>query len=201
MKCEKGSALITVILIILIITTVGLAGMLFMNIENTISGNDRYQKEALYLAEVGLKAGEAKIAQIGVSQITGLLQYSNANNDIPPSLDDCTGVDYLGTVLTDTSANPLYNIPVHYNTGASGSGDRTGYYSVYVRNNKRDSAGSPTIDADGYIDIISVGMVKDSSGNVKFQKILSEEFYQGKATSGKGGQIGGSTANTNTQEF
>lgn len=203
MNAQRGSALITVILVILVLTMVGLSIMLYMSIEDTISGNDRFQKEATYLAEVGLREGEAKMATTGVAQITTLLQYSDANNQVPPTLDQCTGVQYLGTVLTDASNSPLYNKTIAYNvTSSNTGGDRTGYYSVYVRNNKTDTAGSPTIDQDGFVDIIAVGNVKDTSGRITYQKILAEEFFLGSANNASlGPQIGGSSASTNAQSF
>ncbi len=203
MNAQRGSALITVILVVLVLTMVGLSIRLFMGIEDTISGNDRYQKEATYLAEVALREGEAKMATVGVAQITPLLQYSNANNQVPPTLAQCQGTQYLGTVLTDSSNSALYNKTIAYNVTSSNSGgDRVGYYSVYVRNNKQDYAGSPTIDQDGYIDILGVGTVKDTSGRIAYQKILCEEFFLGSANSGTlGPQIGGSSAGTNAASY
>lgn len=199
MKEERGSALITVILVVLVLTMVGLAALFFMTVEDTISGNDRLQKEALYLAEVGLRAGETRMATVGVAQITTLLQYSNPNNQVPPLLRDATGYQYLGTVLTDTSNQPLYSVAVTYTTEGQ---PRVGYYSVYVRNNPNDTAGSPTQDADGIIDIVSSGVVRTPNGDVSAQKVVSEEFFLGSAQgSTLGPQKGGYQSGQNVQGF
>jgi Tfp pilus assembly protein PilX len=201
MRTEKGAALISVILVVFVLTMVGLAVMLFMNIEDTISGNDNRQKEALYLAEIGLRQGEQKIAATGTSQITSLLQYSNAHNQVPPSLSQCTGTSYLGTVLTDTSNQPLYMIKTTYSPGVTGVGAGFGYYSVYVRNNRQDPSGSVTIDHDGYVDLVSQGILLDANGNIQYQKILSEEFFLG-STGGAGGPtIGQNPGNTNALSY
>lgn len=204
MRREKGSALITVILVVLVLTMVGLAALYYMTIEDTISGNDRYQKEALYLAEVGLRAGEARMAGIGVAQINSLLTYVNANNSPPPGspiplLTQATGYQYLGAVLTDAGNQPLYNISITYTTEG---GPRTGHYSVYVRNNPNDTAGSWTDDRDGRVDVIASGVVTSPSGAIVAQKVLSEEFFLGSAQgSTLGPQKGGYSSGQNVQQF
>lgn len=200
MANERGSALVTVILVVLVLTMVGLAALLFMTVEDTISGNDRYQKEALYLAEVGLREGELRMGDPPGGGIDELLQYTHAANDVPLSLDDCVGYQYLGTVLTDTAGQPLYNVAVQY-MGAGGSVDRTGFYSVYIRNNRQDGAGSATLDADGYVDILSVGTVQDPNGRILFQKILAEEFFLGQAGSGQVLQKGVTAGGTGSATY
>lgn len=198
---EKGSALVTVILVVLVMTMVGLAAMLFMTVEDTISGNDRYQKEAFYLAEIGLRAGESVLSSVGVSQITTLLQHNDTHNQIPVIWPgDAKGFTYLGTVLYTPTNTAMYMVPVAYSstTGLP----RTGYYNVYVRNDRMDTAGSATIDANGRLDMIAVGVVQGPSGNVQYTKILEEEFFLGSAQgSTLGPQIGGYQSNQNVQSY
>jgi len=196
MPKEKGSALITVILITLVLTMVGLAAMLFMSVEDTISGNDRYQKEALYLAEVGLRAAEAKCASLPIDEtvIDAQLGYPDTYLTRPGNLDECRGYQHPGVALTSITGasagngyigtTPLYMQAVRYNpTGATQ--DRFGYYSEYVRNNPEDTAGSATLDRDGIVELVSIGTVVDAQGNIKYEKILAEEFNIAASASGE----------------
>ena len=212
MRKEKGSALITVILVTLVLTMVGLAAMLFMSVENTMSANDQGQKEALYLAETGLRAAESKIGSLPVdssiinSQLEGN-SYSTDGTTAPQSLQYCTGYAYPGVVLTSVSASPgsqafgpnfLASVPVSY-TPLGSTSDRTGYYTVYIRNNPQDYSGSCTIDGDGFVEVVSVGQVL-AAGQVKYEKILQETFFLGLGGQGtnwvlqKGLNAGGTNA-------
>lgn len=201
MSSQKGAALISAILVVLVLTMVGLAILLFMNVEDTISGNDRSQKAALYLAEIGLRQGEQKIASTGASQITSLLQHQNTHNNVPPSLSQCSGTDYLGTVLTDAANQPLYLVSEQYSPGVSGAPADRGFYSVYVRNNRQDPSGSTTVDNDGYVDIVSQGILLDGAGNIQYQKIVSEQFFLGSSGGSSGGTYGGNQGNTNSSSY
>lgn len=204
MRRESGSALITVILVVLVLTMVGLAAMFYMNVKDTMSGNDRYQKEALYLAEIGLRQGEAVILGTATSSLTGLVAgHGNSNDEIPPTLADCTGLvdshgnPNLGAVIYN-NGSPLWQVPYYYNaTGTNPTGDRVGYYTVYARNNKLDNSGSSTIDSDGIVDIIAIGIVEAPGGAVKYTKILEEEFNLAGASTGQA-QVGSNAGNTNT---
>ena len=66
MRHEKGSALITIVLVVFVLTMVGIAGVLYMTVEDRISGNDQILKGALYAAENGLRRGERIITDEGI---------------------------------------------------------------------------------------------------------------------------------------
>ena len=61
MRNQKGSALITVVLVVFVLTMVGIAALFFMSTEDRISGTDRLQKAAFYAAETGMRWGERSV--------------------------------------------------------------------------------------------------------------------------------------------
>jgi hypothetical protein len=202
MKNEKGSALIAVILVVLVLTMIGLAATFYMSMEDRISQNDRLYQEALHAAEVGLKQGEQIISRTVTNTTlnTALDPASHSNylhNDEPSSQADLVGTDHLGTVLFDSisGGNPLYNVSA---SGASTLGFQE-QYTVYIRNNANDynPASDSTkfyVDHDGRVNIISRGSVVLGNGQEVAVKILAEQVYFGVASVKPGqfrfGQLG-----------
>ncbi len=170
MKKERGSALIVVILVVLVLTMVGIAGLLFMNVEDRLSGNDQQQKASLYAAESGMRFGEKLILNVsGSSGIDALLNYSGAVPKLSPP-----GGGYQAVILTN-GATTLYDVPLP-STGATGAL----HYSLYVRNNADDpsTAPSPTIDGDKKVNLISVGEFSDPTGRT-IRSVTEEQISIG----------------------
>jgi hypothetical protein len=55
---SRGAALISVLLVILLLTVIGLGVAYFTQVEDRLAGNDRTAKTSFYAAEAGLKVGE-----------------------------------------------------------------------------------------------------------------------------------------------
>jgi len=185
MRAERGSALITVILVVFVLTMVGIAGVLYMTMEDKLSGNDKLTQTALYAAEMGLRVGETQVrsAMSLPAGADGLLTGSTVSYDPPGG--GYTAVS-LGTLY--------YQQPVALPTGVPG----TVTYSLYVRNNGEDPApASATHDNDLKINLIAVGTVSGPSGR-SITKVLEEQMFIGGAGGGerlmKGGNIGGTGA-------
>lgn len=185
MNRERGSALVVIVLVVFVLTMVGIAGVLYMTMEDRLSGNAKLTQEALYAAEIGLRAGESQVGATcatGSPAITALLTGSTTYQ--PP------GAGYLSYSLGTSYQNVSVPMP-------SGARDAA-TYSIYVRNNIDDLAGSSqTSDADQRINIIAVGTVNDPTGR-GITKILEEQMFVGGAGGGerlmKGGNQGGTGA-------
>lgn len=209
MKREKGSALITVILVVLVLTMVGLAAALYMTMEDRISQNDNLMKAAFHAAQAGLRQGEAIVGQtVANSTLNTALDpatHSNyAGNDIPTSQEDLVTASHLGTVLFDSlsGGNALDNVTVGDPT-IRGLQER---YTVYLRNDANDyDPNNPTQQGNywmdggnGRVNLISRGSVVDVNGREVAVKILSEQIYFGLAAVKPGqyrfGQLGTSAA-------
>ena len=57
-RSQRGIALITVILMLLVLTALGIGVVVLMTQEDRITSQQDLQKLALYAAEVGLRRGE-----------------------------------------------------------------------------------------------------------------------------------------------
>ena len=108
MTKEKGSALIIVILVVLVLTIVGLAAALYMTMEDRMSQNDKLSQSAFHAAEAGLREGEQIITRtITTSTLNTALDpatHGSAYNDEPTSQADLIAVAHLGTILFDSLA-------------------------------------------------------------------------------------------------
>ncbi len=207
---EKGSALITVILVVLVLTMIGLAASLYMTMEDRVSQNDKLSQTAFHAAQAGLKAGEQVFNGVTQSQLDQLLNpatFKNSANDEPQSLADLTTAAHLGTVLYSSGANgggvPLLNQSVGGGTLVNTQEE----YSLFVRNDPNDwlsadGLGSPTNpdpafyfpDHNGAITLVSRGVVLNAAGGVAAVKVLAEKIVFGSnstpLTSFRSGQWG-----------
>jgi hypothetical protein len=191
---EKGAALITVIMVLLILTVLGLAMSLLMTQEDRASGRQDAQKLALYAAEAGLRRGEQILRGTAFVNVSNLLQHQSTalqawqetpTTPIHPVFNagkaDLTTWDsaHLGTYLVDGSAE-LANVQLPL----PGERGLPAFYSIYVRNNPTDPSGSATANSDGQVRLISVGWVASSADPnaswaaraVRAVKILEEEY-------------------------
>ena len=184
---ERGSALISVVLVVFVLTMVGIAGVLYMTMEDKLSSNEKLQQAGLYAAEAGLRAAEQQVKAIATdsTSINGLLALTTS----PPPLT-APGGGYNAVTLGTSFYDQAITLP----TGAPGETT----WSAYVRNNIDDIAGSDaTHDQDQKINIVVVGTVSAPSGRT-VTKVLEEQMFVGGAGGGerlmKGGNIGGTGA-------
>lgn len=196
MRKENGSALITVIMVVLVLTMVGLAITYFMQVEDRTSGNDLRMKQALYAAETGLRAGErvlvgvpgASYSSIANAATDGVVTLA-VNPTIPviPVSSSEFDINHLGTYLRSdgTATGPIMaNLDVPTTTLRA-------RYSLFVRIAK-GSVGATRIQ------LVSAGWVEDATGPIAV-KILAEEYGSDAAGATntlpqKGGGAGGTNA-------
>ncbi|MGA9751858.1 MAG: PilX N-terminal domain-containing pilus assembly protein [Acidobacteriota bacterium] len=179
---QRGSALITVILVVLVLTMIGLAASLYMTMEDRVSQNDKLSQAAFHAAQAGLKAGEQVFNVVSQNQLQTILDpntFKNSANDEPQSLGDLTTAAHLGTVLYSSGAlsggTPLLNQSV----GGSTLVGNQEQYSVFVRNDPNDylaSDGNFYTDHNATVAIVSRGVVLGANGQVAAVKVLSEEI-------------------------
>ena len=60
----RGSALVSVILVLLVLTIVGVGIAYFTSMEDRLSGNTRITKAGFYAADAGLRRGEALLGEV-----------------------------------------------------------------------------------------------------------------------------------------
>jgi len=169
---------VTVILVILILTIVGLGVAYFAQMEEGFSGNARMTRAAFYMAEVGLRKGESVISNVvGAStSLSTLLTCLGCSAPI-----NLPGGGWQGIILKATDPEggmpdvEFADVPVPVPAGV-GVFDR-GTYSLYVRNNPEDPAWA-TNDSDTVVLLISVGRVRGAGGRV-YTKILEEQLLTG----------------------
>lgn len=191
MNRERGSALITVVLVVFVLTMVGIAGVLYMTVEDKISGNDKLAKAGFYAAESGLRMGEKVI--IDAANANSSYLDTMLTNTAHPSLDLGDG-GYPAVVLKDpTSTKEYYGQTVPLATGTKDQAS----YTLYVRNNSDDPSGLATTNNDKKVNLIVVGSVVTGSGQT-ITKILEEQMDAGGAGGGerlmKGQNFGGTSA-------
>ncbi len=189
---ERGSALITVVLVVLVLTMVGIAGALFMQVEDRVSKNDELQQAGLYAAEAGLRVGEKLVYDAAVSNSdslnTMLAHISTTVPDLQPP-----GEGYTAVVLADPTSGVEYaNVVIPVPSGIVARAT----YTLYVRNNMDDVTHSATVDGDSKVNLIAVGEVQDSSGRRVVEKIVEEQMDAGGAGGQHGPELGGSMAGT-----
>jgi hypothetical protein len=190
MNGQRGSALLTAILVLLILSAVGAAAVFLMREESTQSASVADAKLALYAAENGLRRGEAVLSNVGAFSINTLLQHDSSGDPATPAmtpqrprhptdpkLSGTYDVAHLGTYLI-SGGTPLavqqVQIPVQ-GTGPA----RDVFYSLCVRDNPEDitatSPNSNQVDSDAKVRLISVGWVQGGN-RVLAVKVLEEEY-------------------------
>lgn len=192
---EKGAALITVIVVLLILTVLGMAFTLLMNQEDRMSSRQDLQKLALYAAEAGLRRGEQVLAGTQPVAISGLLAATSTQpqawQEIPtlPQHPDGTNLaswdrDHLGTYLRDGTVE-LANQEVPL--AALVAVGKRAFYSVYVRDNPtepNENPQDPLVNRDNRVRLVAVGWVANSGDpalsaarrRVAAVRIVEEEF-------------------------
>ena len=187
---ERGSAMLTAILVMLILSAVGAAAVYLMRQESAQSATVMDTKLAMDAAETGLRRGEAILATAGVFSVNTLLQHDSNGDPATPAMDpdhprhptdpklsgtyDAT---HLGTYLLD-GGTPQAVIPVPSASQGSGPSPQA-FYSLCVRDNPEDidpnNASSATVDSDSKVRLVSVGWVQVGN-RVLAVKMLEEEY-------------------------
>jgi hypothetical protein len=204
-----------VILVLLVLTIVGVGIAYFTSMEDRLSGNTRIAKAGFYAADAGLRRGEALLNEVinldptncGVtsdlilSQIlavrTGpVLKVPGGGYDalvldlstLPPPAVACLGVDAIGPFkdVKIPQPLPLVNYVV----------DKVSY-SLYLRNNVDDAAGTDILDVDHIVNLVSVGTVLLPAGIV-VTKIVEEQLLLTTGGGSTGGQKDVNAGGTNT---
>jgi hypothetical protein len=173
---NRGSALVAVLLVILVLTVVGLGVAYFAQIEDSLTGNARLMRAAFYVAESGLRKGELVLHTV-VAQNVAIGSLLTCGTCVTPPLSPPGGgwpavalmyVDPEDLVIKEF-ANRVVPVP--------GNVIDRGRYTLYVRNNVEDPGGQIT-DTDKVILLISVGQIQGLGGRI-YTKILEEQLVTG----------------------
>lgn len=177
---SRGSALITALLVILVLTVIGIGLAYFTQIEDRMSGNERLVKSSFFAAEAGLRAGEEgiKAALDAKVALVSLLGDPTATYPVPGKFKPPGGGRYDAVILRVTTFAFSRDYAQIRIATPAGVRDQA-YYSLYVRNNDEDPSESATVDKDSRINLIAVGVagVVDATGAVRgITKILEEQI-------------------------
>jgi hypothetical protein len=214
----RGSALVSVILVLLVLTIVGVGIAYFTSMEDRLSGNTRIAKAGFYAADAGLRRGEAllnKVINMPVDPcvplasrpawIAGPLSQILAartpatNLKVPGGGYDALVLDFstfnsaAGCLGTDAKAYADVSIPP---PAAVTVVDRV-TYALYLRNNVDDQQGTDTTDTDSIVNLVSVGTVKLATG-LSITKIVEEQLLLSIGGKTVGGQDNQNAGGTNT---
>lgn len=189
---QRGSALVTVILVMVILSAVGAAAVFLMQQESQIAASVDRTKAALFAAEAGLRRGERTLQQAGVFATDVLLGFNSDSITPPPAVPsgavqhpeiDQSGdllydLAHLGTFLTEGGTH-LSDVRLGYPVQGGGPVVEV-RYCLFVRDNPEDIQASVVddekIDRDGRLRLLSVGWVQTPDGRVVASKVLEEEF-------------------------
>ncbi len=212
---QRGSAMITTILVLLILSAVGAAAVFLMRQESAQSASVMDAKLALYAAETGLRRGEHILGFAGVMSLNTLLGYDSGSDPETPAMvpprpvkptnprtSGTYDVGHLGTYLLDggvPQAVQRVQIPVQGNAPV-----RDAFFSLCVRDNPEDidetDPTSPDIDNDSRLRLVSVGWVQ-SGTRVVAVKILEEEYNFAGATASPSAQKLVNAGGTGSTQF
>jgi hypothetical protein len=175
---QRGVALITVLLVLLILTALGIAASMMMTREDRTSSRQDLQRAALYAAEVGLRRGEQTLNGISFSDASTILSHvpqriqgwtgsptDAANKPTQPTLGAAATwtVENLGTYLipnvSAVAADELVNQPIAIGAYGGISRNYQALYSLYLRNNPEDLAATITSDTDSRVRLTAVGFI------------------------------------------
>ena len=211
---QQGAALITVVLILLVLTVLGITAALLMTQEDRTSARQDHLRAALYVAEAGLRQGEASLQTLRGDRISEALTMASSEPQSwrtnpgdaivhpvymqPASWD----IDHLGTYarlaydIGGSAELANREVSLALDTRATGPSMRA-FYSLYVRNNPEDASGTITQDADSIVRLVSVGWVANVDGRVLAVKIIEEEFDLRAEFVARGTQEGQNMGGTN----
>ncbi|MGC2424994.1 MAG: PilX N-terminal domain-containing pilus assembly protein [Nitrospirota bacterium] len=213
LKDDKGMALITVLLILVLLTTLGMYSIWTSNSETQIGGNEKLNNMAYYVGQAGINEAIARLTQTSGP-------YFITNTDLASlkaSGPTASGWSYNGLVnLTNGFGNYSVYIYPTWTTGPNTwngnfhdytTGVGYGPPSVVLYNNKYKYPASPIDGGSGgqvgfpVFHVISVGKIKNAAGAVIGISRLSADLSQNSlnfnvpgGVYGKGGlSMGGSS--------
>jgi hypothetical protein len=218
----RGSALVSVILVLLVLTIVGVGIAYFTSMEDRLSGNTRIAKAGFYAADAGLRRGEALLNKVInmpldpcvllparqawlAAPLSQVLAARTPPTLLAPALK-VPGGGYDALVLDfsafDNTAGCLNgdgkayaNVPIPPPTGVTVVDRVT--YSLYLRNNVDDAQGTATADTDNIVNLVSVGTVQLATG-LSVTKIVEEQLLLSIGGGTVGGQDNQNQGGTNT---
>lgn len=188
---ENGSALLVAVVVMLVLSGVGMGIIALTDSDRADTSWNSHAKNALYVAEIGLRRGETVLAgtpstPVAISNIlsrTSTSQTGVVSPYVPVVPQDPTQYDLtrLGTYLV-TGGNELANQQVTLPDSPTGRPLPDAFYSLYVRNNPNDgnvadfSGSLATLDSDFTVNLVSVAWIT-RAGNILAIKILEEEYH------------------------
>ena len=210
---RRGSALVTVILVLLVLTIVGVGIAYFTSMEDRLSGNTRISKAGFYAAEAGLRRGEVLLNKVinmapatcAPPNLSGILAARSPNSSATPTLkvpgggydalvlDFSSFSNFAGCLDADRRAYANVSIPAPAGVAVV---DRV-TYTLYLRNNVDDPQGTDVADTDNIVNLISVGTVQLATG-LSVTKIVEEQLLLSVGGGTTGGQDNQNAGGTNT---
>ena len=203
----RGSALVSVILVLLVLTIVGVGIAYFTSMEDRLSGNTRITKAGFYAADAGLRRGEALLNEVlnldptacGAQTLSLVLAARSApilkvpGGGYDAQVLDLSTISNVGCLGADRRAYLNVAIPPPATVTVV---DRV-TYSLYLRNNVDDAQGTATVDNDNIVNLISVGTVQLAAG-VVVTKIVEEQLLLTTGGGSTGAQKNVNAGGTNT---
>lgn len=186
---QQGSALLMVVVILLVLSGLGMAMLALTDSDRESVSWNNHVKDALYVAEIGLRVGEDVLTIATSNNADTVMQHpsvaeTTAVSPYVPVFPESVGqysTAQLGTYLTRGGVE-LANQQVALANSPTGRPLADAFYSLYVRNNPGDIAVSDNNaltsakeDNDFRINLVSVAWVA-KGGEVLAVKILEEEF-------------------------
>ena len=203
----RGSALVSVILVLLVLTIVGVGIAYFTSMEDRLSGNTRIAKAGFYAADAGLRRGEALLNEVinldptncGVQSLSQLLAVRTGPVlKVPGGGYDALALDFStisSAVCLGADRKAYLNVLIPPPAGVSVV-DRVSY-SLYLRNNVDDALGTDIVDMDSIVNLVSVGTVQLAAGAV-VTKIIEEQLLLSAGGGSTGAQKDVNAGGTNT---
>jgi hypothetical protein len=207
MMRERGSALVSVILVLLVLTIVGVGIAYFTSMEDRLSGNTRIAKAGFYAADAGLRRGEALLTEVvnldptacGAQTLSIILAARSGpvlkvpGGGYDAQVMDLSTISNAGCLGADRRAYLNVAIPPPALVSVV---DRV-TYSLYLRNNVDDAQGTASADTDNIVNLVSVGTVQLAAG-VVVTKIVEEQLLLTTGGGSTGGQKDVNAGGTNT---
>lgn len=192
---QKGSALLIVVVVLLIISAAGMTLVAVTESGQKSVHTDTHYKDALYVAEIGLRVAEAELRGRDHTLINRTLNHDPSANGssvhpgkpvVPQNMAQY-GVRHLGTYLTagmthDVEGTEMVGQEVNLPAPPSGRAVPRAFFTLYVRNNMQDTSVSDGLsgtdareDNDNIVNLISVGWLA-AGDRILAVKILEEEY-------------------------
>jgi hypothetical protein len=208
----RGSALVSVILVLLVLTIVGVGIAYFTSMEDRLSGNTRISKAGFYAADAGLRRGEALLTEVinlepatcAPPTLSALLVARSAaaadllkvpGGGYDARVLDLSTISNAGPLCLGTDRHIYKDVTIPSPAGVSVVDRVT--YSLYLRNNVDDASGTDILDNDNIVNLISVGTVQ-LAANVTVTKIVEEQLLLTTGGGSTGGQKDVNAGGTNT---